>query len=48
LGARLVLLAKALAVDPSSDEDRNHGDCIAKPDHARPNFFMKYPPKNRT
>lgn len=35
LGVRLVLLVKTLAVDSSGDEDRSHGDYIAKPDHAR-------------
>ena len=39
------MLVKALAVDSSRDEDRNYGDCITKPDHARPNFFTKFPLK---
>ena len=35
LGVNLVLLVRTLAVDSSGDEDRSHGDYIAKPDHAR-------------
>jgi len=29
------IIITTLAVNSSGDEDRSHGDCIAKPDHAR-------------
>jgi hypothetical protein len=44
------LLVKTLAVDSSGDEGRSHGDCIAKPDHARRKIgalFRRYAMKPR-